>query len=159
MNYSKKISSPIGSLYLIANDHALIHLDTIENDIYKNAISALNHEILNLTQLQLDEYFKGLRTSFNLPIETNGTSFQKEVWSALLEIPFGMLWTYKQQANFLKKPKASRAVGAANGKNPIPIIIPCHRVIGSNGAPIGYSKGLKIKLDLIAHEARKISTT
>lgn len=152
MNYSKKISSPLGALYLVSNDRAIISLDTSENDIYIKAISSLSHKVLNLAHLQLDEYFEGLRTSFDLPIELVGTSFQKKAWNALLEIPFGTFWTYKQQADFLKKPKSYRAVGSANGKNPIPIIIPCHRVIGSNGQLIGYSGGLKMKINLLNHE-------
>lgn len=152
MNYSKKISSPLGALYLVSNDCAIISLDTSENDIYINAISAYNHDILNLCHLQLDEYFSGIRTSFQVPIDPTGTLFQKKVWNALLEIPFGTVWTYKEQANYLENPKACRAVGSANGKNPIPIIIPCHRVIGSNAQLIGYSAGLKMKEDLLKHE-------
>lgn len=156
MNYSKKISSPIGKLYLVANDHALISLDTSENDIYKKSIDNKNHKILNLAHIQLDEYFEGSRIFFDLPLEPHGTPFQQKVWEALLKIPFGICWTYKQQAIFLKNSKAFRAVGTANGKNPIPIIIPCHRVIGSNGQLIGYSGGMKMKIALLKHEGHQL---
>jgi methylated-DNA-[protein]-cysteine S-methyltransferase len=156
MNYGKKISSPIGNLYLIANDHALIALDNISNDLYKNAAKSETHKILNLTHKQLDEYFLGKRFEFNLPLEPLGTPFQQKAWKALSKIPYGKVWSYGEQAIFLKSPKACRAVGGANGKNPIPIIIPCHRVIGSTGKLTGYSGGMKMKIGLLKHEGHQI---
>ncbi|MBC7537902.1 MAG: methylated-DNA--[protein]-cysteine S-methyltransferase [Bacteriovorax sp.] len=156
MNYAKKISSPIGDLYLIANDHALIALDNVSNDQYKKAVQSKTHKILNLTHKQLDEYFMGKRIEFDLPLEAIGTPFQQKSWKALMKIPFGSVWSYGEQAKFLKSPKACRAVGGANGKNPIPIIIPCHRVIGSTGKLTGYSGGMKMKIGLLKHEGHQI---
>ena len=156
INFKKTISSPLGSLYLIANHQALLFLDTAPNDIF-NAIPSANHKILNLVHKQLDEYFNGKRFEFNLPLDPLGTPFQQKAWSALTKIPYGKVWSYGQQAKFLKNPKATRAVGAANGKNPIPIIIPCHRVVGSTGKLTGYSGGMKMKIDLLKLEGHIVS--
>ena len=156
MNYSKKISSPIGPLFIIANDHALIALDNISSDLYKQATKSHSHKVLNQTHQQIDEYFLGKRFDFELPLEPIGTAFQQKVWKALMKIPYGKVWSYGQQASYLKSPKASRAVGGANGKNPIPIIIPCHRVIGSTGKLTGYSGGMKMKISLLKHEGHQI---
>jgi methylated-DNA-[protein]-cysteine S-methyltransferase len=157
MNYSKKISSPIGPLYLIANEHALIAIDNVSNELYKMATKSSTHKILNLTHKQLEEYFSGIRVEFDLPLEPVGTTFQQKAWKALMKIPYGSVWSYGEQAKFLKSPKASRAVGGANGKNPIPIIIPCHRVIGSTGKLTGYSGGMKMKIGLLKLEGHQIS--
>lgn len=156
MNYAKKISSPIGDLYLIANKHALIALDNISSDLYKKSCQSTSHKILNLAHKQLGEYFEGRRLVFDLPLEPIGTPFQQKAWKALMKIPYGKVWSYGQQAIYLKSPKASRAVGGANGKNPIPIIIPCHRVIGSTGKLTGYSGGMKMKIGLLKHEGHQI---
>lgn len=156
MDYCKKISSPIGPLYLIANDHALIAIDNILSELFKKAAKADNHKILKLTEKQLEEYFLGKRLKFDLPLEPKGTPFQQKAWSALTKIPYGEVWSYGQQATYLNSPKASRAVGGANGKNPIPIIIPCHRVIGSNGLLTGYSGGMKMKIGLLKLEGHHI---
>jgi len=101
---------------------------------------------------QLDEYFAGTRTTFNLSLAPIGTEFQQQVWQQLLQIPFGDTCSYSDIANRLDNPKASRAVGAANGANPLPIVVPCHRVIGANGKLTGFSGGLAIKDWLLAHE-------
>lgn len=156
MNYAKKISSPIGDLYLIANEKALIALDNKSCELYKKAIKSETHPILNLTSKQLTEYFAGTRCDFDLPIDPIGTAFQQKAWKALMKIPYGKVWSYGEQARFLKAPKASRAVGGANGANPIPIIIPCHRVIGSTGKLTGYSGGMKMKIGLLKHEGHQI---
>ena len=156
-NYSKKISSPIGDLYLVANDRGLIELDTTANEHFKKAMPTTKNEILNLAHIQLDEYFSHKRVKFDLPLEPKGTPFQQKAWKALGKIPYGKVWTYGQQAKFLKSPKASRAVGGANGKNPIPIIIPCHRVIGSTGKLTGYSGGMKMKIELLKLEGHQIT--
>ncbi|MFA6236525.1 MAG: methylated-DNA--[protein]-cysteine S-methyltransferase [Bacteriovorax sp.] len=156
MNYSMKINSPIGHLYLIANDQALISLDNVSTDNFKQATKSDTHKILKLASKQLDEYFSGKRENFDLPIEPHGTPFQQKAWKALMKIPYGKVWSYGEQAKFLKSPKASRAVGGANGANPIPIIIPCHRVVGSTGKLTGYSGGMKMKIDLLKHEGHLI---
>lgn len=156
MNYAKKISSPIGDLYLVATDEALIALDNVANELYKKSIKMDAHKILKLTEDQLNDYFKGTRKDFDLPLAPAGTEFQQKAWKALMKIPYGKVWSYGEQAKFLKKPKASRAVGGANGKNPIPIIIPCHRVIGSTGKLTGYSGGMKMKVALLKHEGHQL---
>lgn len=108
-----------------------------------------DHPILSAAQQQLSEYFTGTRQQFDLPLDFEGTSFQKQVWQALLAIPYGETRSYKQIAEQLGNPKAVRAVGAANGKNPISIIAPCHRVIGSSGKLVGFAGGLDNKKVLL----------
>ncbi|NLI89121.1 MAG: methylated-DNA--[protein]-cysteine S-methyltransferase [Epulopiscium sp.] len=105
---------------------------------------------------QIIEYLDGERTTFDLPIETTGTEFQKKVWKALMEIPYGQTQSYKDIAIKVGSPLAYRAVGMANNKNPISIIIPCHRVIGANGKLVGYGGGLDIKVELLNIEKEKI---
>lgn len=156
MYYSKKISSPIGTLYLISNEKALISLDTKTSERFKLASKNDEHKVLKLVARQLEEYFNGKRSQFDLPIEPEGTAFQQKAWKALTEIPFGSVWSYGEQARFLKSPTACRAVGGANGANPIPIIIPCHRVIGATGKLTGYSGGMKMKIDLLKFEGHQI---
>ena len=102
---------------------------------------------------QLDEYFAGTRRAFDLPLDLRGTLFQNRTWSALAELPYGTTVSYGEQARRLGVPRAARAVGAANGSNPLPIVLPCHRVIGANGALTGYGGGLDVKRWLLAHEA------
>jgi methylated-DNA-[protein]-cysteine S-methyltransferase len=103
--------------------------------------------------MQLDEYFAGKRQEFDLPLAPAGTDFQCQVWQGLQEIPFGETWSYGELARHVGRPKASRAVGAANGLNPIPVIIPCHRVIGSNGKLTGFGGGLETKSFLLKLES------
>jgi len=107
---------------------------------------------------ELEEYFAGQRRSFDLPLAPKGTSFQQQVWRALLKIPYGETTTYGELARRIKRPNASRAVGAANGSNPISIVIPCHRVLGSNAALTGYGGGLEAKQRLLALEGGAIAT-
>jgi methylated-DNA-[protein]-cysteine S-methyltransferase len=107
---------------------------------------------------QLSEYFTGQRIRFDLPLQLNGTEFQKKVWQALREIPFGKTRSYRDLARAVGLPKASRAVGAANGKNPLSIVVPCHRVIGANGALTGFAGGLATKAALLALEAKPVQS-
>lgn len=109
---------------------------------------------LNTARVQLTEYFDGKRTNFDLPLSAHGTDVQNGVWRALSDIPYGETRTYGDIARIIGRPKASRAVGAANGKNPISIIVPCHRVIGSDGSLTGFGGGIERKQWLLAHEAR-----
>lgn len=109
-------------------------------------------QLLQIAATQIDEYFDGKRRSFDLPLLPSGTEFQKKVWNALLEIPFGETRSYQEIAEAAGNPKACRAVGNANNKNPISILIPCHRVIGKNGSMVGYGGGLAIKEQLLALE-------
>ena len=108
---------------------------------------------------QLEEYFAGTRTQFTVPLEQKGTPFQQRVWRTLLNIPYGQTVSYGEIARSIGLPQASRAVGAANGKNPISILVPCHRVIGHSGKLVGYGGGLPIKEKLLAHERQVLSQT
>jgi methylated-DNA-[protein]-cysteine S-methyltransferase len=158
MTYAFKIvSSRVGLLKLVANDLALVAI-LWENDDPKRVrlgslVEDVDHPILCLAEQQLGEYFAGARKSFDLPLDFAGTPFQKKVWSELLNIPFGQTRTYGQIANAIGKPRAFRAVGAANGKNPISIVAPCHRVIGKDGSLTGFAGGLEAEECLLGIEA------
>lgn len=112
--------------------------------------------ILLETERQLTEYFSGARTDFDLPLQTDGSEFQKKVWRALREIPFGQTRSYLDLAKAVGSSKAARAVGAANSKNPLSIIVPCHRVVGADGSLTGYAGGLDTKATLLALEIRSL---
>jgi methylated-DNA-[protein]-cysteine S-methyltransferase len=107
---------------------------------------------------QLREYFAGERVGFDIPLDLRGTPFQRAVWAGLLAIPFGETRSYSQLARAIGRPRAVRAVGAANGRNPIGLVVPCHRVIGASGALVGFGGGLRVKRWLLAHEARRHDT-
>ena len=109
--------------------------------------------VMDQALTQLGEYFAGSRQKFTVPTSLNGTDFQVETWKTLSRVPFGRTVSYKEQATLMGRPTAMRAVGAANGRNPIPVIYPCHRVVGANGTLTGFSGGLKIKKWLLAHES------
>jgi len=114
--------------------------------------SSGSSQIVEATVAQLNEYFAGKRRAFDIPLAPSGTEFQRRVWQELLQIPYGESITYREQAERLGQPKAVRAVGAANGKNPIGIIIPCHRVIGSSGRLTGFAGGVELKAQLLTLE-------
>jgi len=114
-----------------------------------------HHPLLLVTEDQLSEYFAGQRTQFDLPLKPRGTQFQMRVWQALREIPFGQTRSYMDLARAIGSPEAIRAVGAANGKNPLSIIVPCHRVIGADGSLTGFAGGLQVKAALLALEASR----
>ena len=136
------------SLYLVATETHLINIQFTQP---QKALLQTT-ELLSMATTQLDEYFQGKRTVFSLPFKLIGTTFQLAVWKELQNIPYGQTTSYKEIAQKINKPKAYRAVGMANNKNPLPIIIPCHRVIGSNGKLIGYAGGLKLKNYLLELE-------
>lgn len=142
--------SPIGWIRLEAEDEALTGLDFVTEAA---AISAPLPGVLRDAIRQLDQYFRGRRTRFELALRPAGTAFQKDVWKALARIPFGRTSTYKAIAAEVGRPTAVRAVGSANGDNPISIIIPCHRVIGADGRLTGYGGGLERKEWLLRHES------
>lgn len=137
------------SLYLVATETHLINIQFTQQP--QKALLQTT-ELLSMATIQLDEYFQGKRTTFSLPFKLTGTPFQLAVWKELQNIPYGQTTSYKEIAQKINKPKACRAVGMANNKNPLPIIIPCHRVIGSNGKLIGYAGGLKLKNYLLELE-------
>ena len=149
--------SPIGTLTLAAEDGMLTDV-LFEDNRYPPDQSGWQRDdadpVLRQALRQLAEYFAGTRRAFDLPLAARGTSFQQQVWAALTHIPFGETRSYGQQARMIENDKAVRAVGLANGKNPIPIIIPCHRVIGANGSLTGFGGGLPRKQWLLAHESR-----
>ena len=154
------MASPVGQLKLVANEQALVAI-LWDNENPKRVrlaelIEDVSHPILLNTQQQLIEYFSGQRKVFDIPLDFEGTDFQKKVWSALLTIPYGETRSYKQIAQQLGHEKAVRAVGAANGKNPISIIAPCHRVIGAGGALVGFAGGLDKKEILLRLELNNI---
>lgn len=142
-------NSPIGPMIATADDNALIALDFIDHPC---VIETSAHPLLLQLEDELSEYFEGKRTSFTLPLNPKGTLFQKSVWKTLLKIPYGETISYASEANMLGNPKATRAVANANGKNPIPILIPCHRVIASNGGLGGYNGGINKKEFLLKLE-------
>ncbi|CAM9101341.1 methylated-DNA--[protein]-cysteine S-methyltransferase [Acinetobacter bereziniae] len=153
-----EMNSPVGKLKLVAHDQALVAV-LWENENPKRVrlaqlIENKNHPVLLETQQQLNEYFQGHRTQFDLALDFAGTEFQQKVWQALLTIPFGETRSYKQIAEQIGNVKAVRAVGAANGKNPISIIAPCHRVVGANGKLVGFAGGLENKDILLKIEKR-----
>ena len=141
--------SPIGTLEICGTEKYLksvLFFDSEKRDCKKLS------QLLNISVQQLDEYFNKKRRKFDLPLQPQGTNFQKAVWDALLEIPYGATVSYFDIAKKVGNSKAVRAVGGANGKNPITIIIPCHRIIGSNGKLVGYGGGLWRKKWLLQHE-------
>jgi len=144
--------SPIGPLVLAARGEQLVALHLPKSADPPPRGTARSTPILERAARQLAEYFAGARTEFELDLAPEGTAFQRSVWSALLAIPFGTTSTYGAIARSIARPSASRAVGAANGRNPIAVIIPCHRVIGSTGALTGFGGGLPAKQFLLAHE-------
>ena len=151
-----QMASPVGILKLVANDTALVAV-LWENENPKRVrlaelIEQTHHPILLETQKQLSEYFAGKRQQFDLPLDFEGTEFQQKVWQALLTIPFGETRSYRDIAEQVGNVKAVRAVGAANGKNPISIIAPCHRVVGANGKLVGFAGGLDNKEILLKLE-------
>lgn len=138
------LNSPIGFIKITANNEAINEVIFVENEEEDNP-NALTQEVTN----QLMEYFEGKRKVFNLPLSPIGTSFQQAVWEALCSIPYGETRSYGEIAKMIGNPKASRAVGMANNRNPISIIIPCHRVIGASGKLVGYGGGIDKKIYLL----------
>ena len=149
--------APIGTL-LLAGDGEYLQLLGFPTGAMKRRHDSdweKNDEPFKAVIKQLDEYFDGSRQDFDLPLKPQGTEFQRRVWQALQQIPYGETWSYGELAKYVGNPKASRAVGAANGINPIPVIIPCHRVIGSNGKLTGFGGGLETKAFLLNLEAKR----
>ena len=149
------IDSPVDPLLLAADEHGL---KLIEFHTPRHPMSRLadwsegDNPVLQATRAQLDEYFSGARKQFDLPLAPQGTPFQTEVWHMLATIPYGETISYAQLAQRVGKPTAMRAVGAANGRNPLPIVLPCHRVIGADGSLTGFGGGLPTKQFLLELE-------
>jgi methylated-DNA-[protein]-cysteine S-methyltransferase len=156
-HYATTFDSRVGELTLVATDDGLRAVKwPVERagrlPLPEEMISKPDHPVLEATRVQLEEYFRGERTEFDLPLDLRGTDFQKSAWLGLASIPYGKTVSYGEQAARIGRPKAVRAIGAANGRNPISIILPCHRVVGANGDLTGFAGGIETKRDLLAFE-------
>ncbi|MEO8878346.1 MAG: methylated-DNA--[protein]-cysteine S-methyltransferase [Polyangiaceae bacterium] len=155
---TKTISSPVGDLVLYATDDALVAAQMVNQkhaiDLEAEAVRG-PHPILDSAVRDFAAYFSGNAVPLKTPLAAKGTAFQQLVWAALRTIPFGETWSYAQLAKKIGKPNAVRAVGTANSRNPIAILVPCHRVIAMSGALTGYAGGIDKKEWLLAHEARQ----
>ena len=149
-NYTAYCKTPIGTAKLVGDEQGIVEISVIDEvlETTRNPHPSLQDGITQLT-----EYFAGTRKEFSLKLDPQGTTFQKQVWHALSDIPYGKTRTYMQQTKILGDPKAIRAVASANGKNPIWIVIPCHRIIGADGSLTGYAGGLWRKKWLLEHES------
>jgi methylated-DNA-[protein]-cysteine S-methyltransferase len=151
--------SPFGELTLVADDDALVAVLWPGEDAHRvpglagaRIEPSRQHAVLDAARGQLEEYFAGTRTSFDLPLRPDGTPFQLAAWAVLRTIPYGATMSYGEQARRLGDPNKARAVGAANGRNPLSIIVPCHRVTGASGSLTGFAGGLEAKRWLLDHE-------
>jgi len=155
--FSRAFNSPVGQLKLVVSDKGLAAILWEKDDPHRvhlnDVVEKADHPLLIETERQLKEYFSGARKTFNLELDFAGTAFQRRVWAALLTIPYGETRSYSEIAKQIGMPSAARAVGAANGKNPISIVAPCHRVIGSTGDLTGFAGGLPTKKYLLSLEA------
>ncbi len=150
-----EMNSPIGPFYLTASDQGLKSAFWEEQPVpFATSLQGPTpaHRILATSVEQLEQYFNGDRKKFDIPLDLNGTEFQMQVWQALIRIPYGKTFSYSDLARHIGREKAVRAVGTANGRNPICIIVPCHRVIAADGSLGGYSGGLNIKAHLLKLE-------
>jgi methylated-DNA-[protein]-cysteine S-methyltransferase len=159
MNRFCYIDSPIGRLLLTCDDHALtgLYMEPEQARATGGGAQDASAAPLAAAARQLAEYFAGSRREFDLVLRLDGTVFQSRVWRELTKIPYGRTWSYGDLAKRIGKPSAPRAVGLANGRNPLSIVVPCHRVIGADGSLTGYGGGLPRKRWLLAHEARHSS--
>lgn len=154
----EQFDTPVGVLTIAADQDGLCHIEFPQNrhavlrDGWVQAPRADASPVLRSTREQLLEYFAGVRQHFDLPLRPHGTPFQMSVWRTLADIPYGKTWSYKELANACGNVKAMRAVGAANGRNPLPIVLPCHRVIGADGSLVGFGGGLDTKVALLRLE-------
>lgn len=155
MKYYIKYVSPVANLFLVEEQGQLVEI-AFHHLEKKEEMEEKNTELLQEVKRQLEEYFSGRLQNFDLPLKPKGTDFQKQVWKALLTIPYGETKSYGDIAKQIGKEKAVRAVGGANHVNPISIVIPCHRVIGKNGNLTGYGGGLEVKEKLLELERKKV---
>jgi methylated-DNA-[protein]-cysteine S-methyltransferase len=154
------VASPVGSLVLCASETGLVSIDVGElssGDVGTRASGPDAEQILDVVEGQLCEYFVGRRTAFDVALDLRGTEFQLAAWRALCRIPYGTTVSYADQAAMIGAPHATRAVGSANGRNPVPIIVPCHRVVARDGSLGGYSLGLDMKRALLALEGVSVA--
>ncbi len=166
MLFYEYYTSPIGKILLVASDEYLLYLDFLDDDsdldlkvedvsiLFSAPLDFYSNSVIQQTQQELKKYFNGEIKTFSVPVKTFGTTFQKQAWEELCNIPYGETISYKEQAVRLKNPKAMRAVGGANGKNKIALIIPCHRVVGANKELTGFASGVWRKKWLLEHEEK-----
>ena len=148
------LDTPVGRLRLLSDGTALTRIEFANRH---STDGRRGHDaVIERTRQQLQQYFAGQRQQFDLPLEAGGTAFQRQVWRALAEIPFGALRSYRDIARRIGNERAVRAVGAANGRNPIPVVVPCHRVIGSDGSLTGFTGGLAVKRALLQLEGAQL---
>ncbi|MDE6857277.1 MAG: methylated-DNA--[protein]-cysteine S-methyltransferase [Alistipes sp.] len=145
------VASPIGALTLTEERNRLVRIE------FADAGAADSTPLLESAARQLTEYFAGTRRDFDIPLAPAGTPFQQEVWRALRDIPYGTTRSYKSVAEAVGRPQACRAVGMANNRNPLPIVVPCHRVVGASGALVGYAGGLDVKRALLDLERSAVA--
>jgi methylated-DNA-[protein]-cysteine S-methyltransferase len=160
---STTYESPVGMLELVAGDGGLRAVIWPDGRLDRVGLAAEmltpgHAPVLDAAAGQLDEYFAGTRTTFDGPLDLHGTSFQLAAWRALAAIPYGETRTYGQQADRIGRPAAVRAIGAANGRNPVSIVLPCHRVVGSNGSLVGFGGGLEVKAALLELEREALAS-
>jgi methylated-DNA-[protein]-cysteine S-methyltransferase len=154
----REMETPIGVLTVIASDKGIARILFEKEKAGEAAlrtevpVAEADDEVLAAAVSQLEEYFTGTRRQFDLPLDLDGTEFQRRAWLALADVPYGETTTYGQQAERIGRPGAFRAVGAANGQNPVPIVLPCHRIIGADGSLTGFGGGLDVKRKLLDHE-------
>ena len=154
------LQAPFGMLTVVASDRGVRYI-TFEADAHPKSYVGMDvhddasHPVVARTLTQLHEYLAGKRTSFDVPLDLQGTEFQVDAWNALATIPYGSTVSYAQQAALIGRPKATRAIGSANGRNPVVIVLPCHRVIGANGSLTGFGGGLHVKSWLLDLEKQK----
>lgn len=158
------VKAPFGTLTVVASSRGVRYC-MFDNESHPKQLADLNitddavHPCLAPVVQQLSEYFAGKRQVFDLPLDLHGTDFQVAAWKSLAQVPFASTWSYAQQATSIGRPTATRAIGAANGRNPVAVILPCHRIIGSNGALTGFGGGLPVKQWLLQHERDVLSAS
>ena len=167
MLHTKVIPSPVGELTLVASERGLRAVLWLDDDEKRVPLRddgegndvAEAERILDLAAAQLEEYFEGQRTDFDVPLDPQGTPFQQAAWTTLQTIPFGQTISYGEQARVMGDARKARAVGGANGRNPLSIFVPCHRVVGSNGSLTGFAAGVSAKAWLLDHEKRVLASS
>ena len=160
--FSGVVTAPFGDVTVVASDLGVRYV-MFSEDAHPKPLSNIDihvdpeHHLVKSTLDQLREYFNGARTAFDVPLDLHGTEFQVATWKSLAEIPYGKTISYGEQAASIGRPKAVRAVGGANGRNPVAIVLPCHRVIGANGSLTGFGGGIAVKQWLLQHERSVIA--